>query len=168
MTDKFRESGGFGADQMLACLRRISRMMDVRSRFLIAKYGLSLPQTVVLRELSAAAEPLAICDLIRRVYLSQATLTGIVDRLERQEVVRRTRSGRDRRRYLIELTDRGRTMLERIPSPLDERFSEEFESLPAAERDSLLAALRKVVRVMESSTGLAEAAAVEAEKTRPR
>ncbi len=46
-------------------------------------------------------------ELARDLGLTSSALTALVDRLERQEVVVRTRHPRDRRRAIIELTERG-------------------------------------------------------------
>jgi DNA-binding MarR family transcriptional regulator len=47
-------------------------------------------------------------EIARRCWVRPATLTGIVDALERDGLVARRRSGRDRRQVRLELTDEGR------------------------------------------------------------
>ncbi len=140
------------SEQVLGCLRRIGHIMDVRSRFLMANHGLSAPQAMVLRELARGGEALSICDLTRRVHLSQATLTGIVDRLQKQGLLRRLRSGVDRRRTVLVLTEEAAQRLGRMPTLLHEHFLDRFSSLSGGERNSLVKALQRVLEMMETAT----------------
>jgi DNA-binding MarR family transcriptional regulator len=58
--------------------------------------GLTGPQLFILRELFTG-EPRTIGDLSRAVELSNSTVTGIIDRLERANMVERHRDEKDRR-----------------------------------------------------------------------
>lgn len=50
-------------------------------------------------------------DLARDLGLTSSALTALVDRLERQGVAERVRHQRDRRRTIVQLTDRGTAMV---------------------------------------------------------
>ena len=50
--------------------------------------------------------------------LSSAATTTLVDRLERKDLVRRFRDASDRRKVLVELTDRARDVTTRLYGPL--------------------------------------------------
>lgn len=58
--------------------------------------GITPPQGMVLRLLSKEG-PLKLTDLSSKMSLSNSTVSGIVDRLEKQGIVERTRSDQDRR-----------------------------------------------------------------------
>lgn len=93
-------------EQVMVALRRIIRAIDLRSRFLVARYHLTVPQLVVLKELWLRGN-VSVGELTRAVHLSHATVTGILDRLEKRGLVQRQRSDRDKRRVQVRLTPSG-------------------------------------------------------------
>lgn len=137
-------------DQILAALRRIMRAVDLHSRHLLDAHGMTGPQLAVLQ----AAERLqtgSATALARAVHLSGATVSGILDRLGRHGLIRRERDERDRRSVSIVVTDAGRTMLEKAPSLLQDRFRIKLESLEDWERTQVLATLERIASMMAVS-----------------
>ena len=132
---------------ILRSLRRITRAIDLHSRHLAASFGLTGPQLVCLRTLGQR-EGITPSALAKDVELSQATVTGIVDRLEAQQLVSRTRDAKDRRRVSLRLTEAGRSLLAKAPSPLQDKFIQQLARLPEAEQRSIDTTLRKVVDMM--------------------
>ncbi|MGH3410997.1 MAG: MarR family winged helix-turn-helix transcriptional regulator [Streptosporangiaceae bacterium] len=65
-------------------------------------------------------------DIARETGLTSGAVTAMLDRLERVGYVRRLRDASDRRRVLVELTDKARQMAEEIYGPLTEAM-EHFE-----------------------------------------
>lgn len=136
-------------EMVVVALRRIIRVIDLRSRYLVTQYGLTGPQLVLLKELSARDGD-SVSKLTRAVHLSQATVTGILDRLEKRELVRRQRSDEDRRRVQIWLTDAGRELLAEAPTLLQEEFIDQLASLDDWEQTQILSSLQRVVSMMEA------------------
>jgi DNA-binding MarR family transcriptional regulator len=95
--------------------------------------------------------PLAPSALANAVSLSQATITGILDRLEKRQLVTRRRSTTDKRRVAVELTPRGQNLVSAAPPPLHQRFSEQLARLSADEQASIDRVLRDVVEMMEAT-----------------
>jgi DNA-binding MarR family transcriptional regulator len=134
-------------ERILRALRRITRALDLHSRQLAGSFGLTGPQLVCLRALDALG-PLTPSQLARHVDLSQATVTGIIDRLEASGLVARARNVDDRRRVTVRLTDEGNELVKKAPSPLQDRFLAQLAGLPEDEQEQLLAALTRVVAMM--------------------
>lgn len=139
-------------EDILRSLRRITRAIDLYSRQLAARYGLTGPQLVCMRALEALG-PSTPSTLARHVDLSQATMTGILDRLEQNGLVRRERNQDDRRRVTVSLTESGAGLLGRAPSALQETFVKRLAELPDYEQQLMKATLEKVV-VMMGAEGL--------------
>jgi DNA-binding MarR family transcriptional regulator len=139
------------ADQILRALRRVSRAIDLHSRKLASDHHLTAPQLVCLRQV-AVAGPLPAGRIASGVSLSNATVTGILTRLESQGLVRRDKDEVDRRRVLVSLTEKGRELVERAPFPLQERFFRELEALPAANRSIIATVLEQVVDMMAAES----------------
>ncbi len=136
-------------DDILRSLRRISRAIDLHSRRLAQHCNLTSPQLVCLRYLTTHGECTA-GSLARGVSLSQATITGILDRLERRGVIQRQRSQTDRRRVLVSATEEGQRLAQLAPSPLQDRFASRLAALPEAGQQALDEALKQIVTMMEA------------------
>jgi len=136
------------ADQVLVALRRILRAIDIHSRNLAQEQGLTVPQLIVLRAIAQRGAPTT-GELARTVSLSNATLTSILDRMERHELVKRNRSDVDRRRVHVAITPKGRALLDRSPSLLHDRFLEQFGKLKEWEQTLILSSLQRVAEMMD-------------------
>jgi DNA-binding MarR family transcriptional regulator len=137
-------------DQILAALRRIMRAVDLHSRHLLDAHGMTGPQLAVLQAAERLQQGSATA-LARTVHLSGATVSGILDRLERGGLVRRERDDCDRRSVAIVVTDAGRSMLEKAPSLLQDQFRIKLESLEDWERTQVLATLERIASMMSVS-----------------
>ena len=75
--------------------------------------GISLPEHDLLSQLDKVGGEVMLSELARRVYLSKAGMTKMVDRLEKAGQVERVRPGVDRRVTSAKLTTAGRATLDR-------------------------------------------------------
>src|SRR5580700_6958126 len=69
-------------------------------------FGLTGPQLTVIKLLESF-DNLSLSSLSERIRAQNSTVTGIIDRMEREALVRRERSTSDRRVVKIRLTDKG-------------------------------------------------------------
>jgi len=143
--------------QVIAALRRISRAIDLHSRVLLQRAGLTVPQLAALQAV-AELQPASVGRVARGIHLSLATVSGIFDRLERRGLVSRSRSGPDRRTVMVELTEAGIGMLESAPSLLQERFRRDLGKLEQWEQTQLLASLQRVAAMMDAEDVPADSA----------
>jgi DNA-binding MarR family transcriptional regulator len=74
-----------------------------------ARYGLTGPQLTVVKMLDELGD-LSLSELSERIRAQNSTVTGIVDRMEREGLVDRKRSSEDRRVVHIRLTDKGQKL----------------------------------------------------------
>ena len=141
------------ADQILRALRRITQSITIQSKQMYRSSGLTVPQLLCLRAISAARSvDVTAVEISRQVRLSPATVTGIIDRLERYGLVLRERLAHDRRKVGLRLTPEGKERLAQMPRPLQERFVRGLNELSEADRHSLLRALQQVVDMLEATT----------------
>lgn len=136
-------------DEVLTTLRRIMRAVDLHSRSLIQRYGLTGPQLVILRELARLGE-VSGSELARSVSLSLPTVTGILTRLEKRGLVTRRRSEVDKRRIMVSSTAAAGELLATAPPPLQDSFADQFGRLEDWEQSLILASLQRVVSMMEA------------------
>ena len=135
-------------DEVLMALRRITRAIDLHSSCLARHHGLTAPQLIVLGEISRSGKITA-GQLAKNVNLSNATVTGILNRLSKRGLIERRRTDEDKRRVLVKLTDLGKRALANAPSLLHDRFVKEFEKLENWEQTALLSSLQRIASMME-------------------
>ena len=78
--------------------------------------------------------------------VARGTVTGIIDRMEREGLVTRERSKEDRRVVYIKLTAKGRELAQGIPVEPMEIFRNALESLSAQEMKDLMRIMTKVAK----------------------
>lgn len=91
---------------------------------------------------------MTVSEVARQVSLKQATVTDILNRLERNGLVLREKGTNDRRQVLVKETDIGKKLLKTAPSPLQETFLEKFEDLENWKQNMILASLQLVGTMM--------------------
>jgi DNA-binding MarR family transcriptional regulator len=148
--------------RVLSTLRQIIRAMDIHSRYLSKKYGLTGPQLVVASEIGQYG-PMTIGELARRVSLSQATVTTILDRLEAKELATRIRGQEDKRRVYVDITEKARKILETHPNFLQEEFVQRFNALEEWEQTLILSSIQRIAAMMDTSSIPADSYTLEGE-----
>ena len=104
--------------------------------------GLTPPQLFVLRILWMEDEwPLKYLASVAKV--SRATISGIIDTMEKNELVKRIPNPMDGRSYLVKLTKKGED-LKRYKPPVDLDKMEYFKDFKPAELKELSELLRKI------------------------
>lgn len=137
------------SDNVLISLRKLMRAIDLHSRYLSKHFGLTGPQLLVLRELSQQ-DKVSPSKLATSISLSQATVTGITDRLEKRGLLTKRKSEVDRRRMVIQVTDAGQQLLEKAPPPIQESFLRRFDKLEDWEQAMILSTLQRLVHMVDA------------------
>ena len=133
----------------LIALRQILRATEISSRALAKDCGLT-PSQLILMQITADTRNPTPSFLAKETSLSQATVTALIDKLEKRELVRRRRDDVDKRRVYIELTDLGSRTLREAPDSLQARFEKGFAKLDAWEQSFLVAALERAVGLLDA------------------
>ncbi len=138
-------------DDILISIRRIMRAIDLQSKRLVKQSGLTAPQLVVMQALrkEGKASPSLVA---KDVALSQATITSILDRLEKARLVRRERSETDKRIVYACLTEEGQRRLEEAPELLQAGFLRQYRRLEDWERAMLESALKRIAAMMDAKS----------------
>lgn len=137
------------ADMALIALRQILRATDISARALAGQSGLSPSQLIIL-QLVAASDEVTPSQLAREASLTQATVTVLLDKLERRSLVTRRKDTRDKRRVIVDLTDLGQHTLSAAPDLLQDEFVSRFDGLPSWEQSMLVAALERVASLLDA------------------
>jgi DNA-binding MarR family transcriptional regulator len=112
---------------------------------MLARHGLTMPQLIVLGTIKEGARTIG--EISQLVDLSYSTVSGIVDRLERNGIVVRKRDEHDRRIVWVELAEKLECLEGKVPRIQD--FEQLFADLSHDE-------IEKVTEVMTLLIGQLE------------
>jgi len=99
---------------LFAAMRRLQQAGEVHAKRLARFGGLTPMQLMILRVMEGEGRMTA-SGLSRRVSLSAATLSGMLERLEERGLLLRQRDEEDRRRQWLSVSEAGRALLVAAP-----------------------------------------------------
>lgn len=129
--------------ELLAALGRYNSLRDPIAAGIEAK-GLTPSQVHCLMWVGHDRR-LTMGELARRLGVTEKTITGIVDRLERAALVRRVRNEVDRRVVLVELTAEGSSQFTALDRAFTERIAVFLELLEQEDCDALFRMLERLI-----------------------
>ena len=124
-----------------------SRMLTRAYQPLLDELGITYPQYLVLMVLWEK-DGLTVNEIAHRLYLNTNTITPLLKRMEKSDIISRKRSAEDERKVLITLTQKGNEMRESaycIPEEIMKKMD-----LPLAEVIQLKETLSKLIQQMEA------------------
>jgi len=136
-------------DKILTLLRKISRAIDLHSKQLVKKYGLTGPQLLLLKIIIQHKE-LSSSKLAEIASLSHPTVTSILDRLSQRSYVERTKGQDDRRKVIVTATESAKALFLNSPPLLQEQFVTQFYALKDWEQSQLISSLSRVADMMSA------------------
>ena len=144
-----KESVLSSIEDVLVALRRVIRATDLHSKHLAKTTGLTAPQILLLQTIRTKGE-VTIGELANEISLSQATVTSILDRLEKRSLVYRVRSSEDKRKVHAYLTEEATEVLKEAPIPLQDHFTRQFSDLQEWEQTMIISSLQRVAQMMDA------------------
>ncbi len=130
-------------------VRRLVRAVYLDSQKISKRYGLTEPQSAVLRNLFNNG-PVSSADLSRTLYVTPSNITGIIDRLEKKQFVERIRKEGDRRVALITLTQSGKELGRTLPDPIMKKFVTELADLELDHVQLLAMAMNQIINLIDT------------------
>jgi DNA-binding MarR family transcriptional regulator len=143
--NELKKKNPFGAPEQEAALNILRTSDQLQNRFgrLFRQYGLTPSQYNVLRILRGEGRPMPSQEIAERLIQVVPAMTGLVDRLEKQELVRRERCTRDRRVIFIDLSEKGQKLLAEMDRPVLDLHRELLGHLSTTELAELSRLLEK-------------------------
>lgn len=112
--------------------------------FLRVKHETTLPRFDVLAALYRRRDGATMSELSRMLLVSNGNATTVVDRLEKDGLVRRTPSETDRRTVFVALTPDGLRQFETLAAEHEGELSRLFANLSEADLDALSDILKRM------------------------
>lgn len=121
----------------------------LRRSFEDCKVKITIPQSLVISALMKHGK-MKISELSERIYLSNSTVSGIVDRLEKQQLVIRERSNEDRRIVYVKLTPKFEHFLRDVNKKAEQIFSGLLDSASPEEIGRIIEGLETLEKIIAS------------------
>jgi|SRR6056297_3349173 len=136
--------------QILIRIRKIVRSINLESKQIQKKYGISIPQLLCLQFLHESGNFQATHKAITRyLELNSSTVTGIINRLQKKGFVARLPKQQDKRTTYISLTSAGEQMLKNSPQLLHTRLSDKLDNISAESIEVISDSLDKIISLLE-------------------
>jgi DNA-binding MarR family transcriptional regulator len=135
--------------RLLSCETMIEQY--IRSKFR-DNFKVTLPQFDVLSELEHASDKLTMSQLSKELMVSNGNITGVIDRLEKNGLVKRTRPDHDRRIQFIELTATGAGEFKRMARCHERWLDELFADVTVNNMNSLQRLLLQLRETVSAAT----------------
>lgn len=129
--------------ELATALVRLSHLVRHVFADVSRDHGLTPQQTQLLCVLVDG--PLGMTELRRLLHLERSGLTGLVDRVERRELIARLRDPRDRRAFRIALTDQGTLLAVRAHDDVVERLDAMIREVLPSDRAHLAQVISRIL-----------------------
>ncbi|EAR60187.1 MarR family winged helix-turn-helix transcriptional regulator [Neptuniibacter caesariensis] len=133
----------------LVLLRQIIRSTDMQEKEISRLTGLTLAQLMTMQALRQIA-PVTTGELAKEVTLTQATVTSILDRLEKKELITRERGLNDKRKVWISLSTNGLELMKGAPTTQQDMFTRRFDDMQDWEQSMIISALERVSFMLDA------------------
>ena len=110
-------------------LMQLSWVAQKQTAFSVAQHALTVPQFLTLTVLIRSRHAYSMNQLAEATHQDAATMTGVIDRLERLGLVERARSREDRRMVLVGPTPQGVAVVQNVKRSRDEMLMHLFAPL---------------------------------------
>lgn len=145
--EKTVEKEGNGI-RVVRVLKKVMGIIKQRMGGHFKDMNLTGPQGMLIGTLAHYGE-MKVSDLSEKLGLSNSTVSGIIDRLETQELVERIRSKEDRRVVYVRTTEKCRKNTKKHFEEIDKMFEEMMNKATPEELNTILQGLDMLEKVME-------------------
>ena len=149
--DEFPGASATATEVAANLVHTATMLLDELNRHRASVTSLSPSASEVLAVIDGAGEPLAGSEIARRLLVSTASMTSLVDTLERRGLVRRVPHDRDRRKVLVDITPEGSRTVDAVLPVVHAASREAVAPLSARERSTLVTLLGKLQRHLDQS-----------------
>jgi len=115
-----------------------------KEKVLAVEVGLTMPQFFVLMMVDAKGS-CRMSDLAKALSLNFGAATGIVDRLVRDDYLKRKRDEKDRRVVHIYLTDKGKNVIAKVQEKRREKLTSLLEKVDEKDFEDLFAIFQRIL-----------------------
>ena len=136
--------------KVLTLLNEINLTINKNLKNKFCSYGFTVPQITVLAVLSQN-EKMKISDISKLIHSTNSTVSGIVDRLEKQGLIKRVKSQEDRRVVFVELDHKFLNMKEELDKEMASYLDGIFKNIDDEKTLSIISGLENLKTMLLSN-----------------
>ena len=138
--------------KVIKLLKQVMDEIRQNIEYQFREMQLTGPQGIIIGILANFGE-MKISDLSEKIGLSNSTVSGIIDRLEKQNLVERIRSKNDRRVVYVRVSDDCKKNARGHFNEIDKKFADIMNKATPEELDAIIEGLDKLKVVLERQKG---------------
>lgn len=129
-------------------IRRLMQAGELYTKELNKVYNISSAQLNCLVTLYENG-PLPPSQIAKLMMVNSSTITGIIDRLEQKDLVKRMRISTDRRVITVDLTKNGKVLAQNAPPPIQHKLFDGLRKLSEREIKYIADSLLKLTDMLD-------------------
>ena len=141
-----------GPHDVLVALLLVQNALERRSESFFQAFGLTGAQFNILNLLAAAGGALDQLALTERLLVGKSSISIVLNRMVKADLVGRREHARDRRQVVLVLTAKGRALWRKISPRYEAEVAEVFGALPPDRRAQFLGALGTLYAALKPDT----------------
>ncbi|AFY00321.1 MarR family winged helix-turn-helix transcriptional regulator [Bdellovibrio bacteriovorus] len=130
-------------------LRKITTEFEINLDKFFSQYSLSSGRFTLMILLNKYVDGLMPSELAQMVGVTQATISGLINSLEKSEIVQRTTHEKDGRSYVIKLTEKGKKQTGEILPEYQTRINKFWSEFPSQEKDQINGYFERLIKQMK-------------------
>ena len=135
--------------EILIDIRKIVRSINLESKRIQKDFGISIPQLLCLGHINRSDNRVSTHrELMNLLSLNSSTVTGIINRLEKNDLVKRLPKSGDKRVTYIGITPKGSEVVLQAPDILHDQLATKIKALPRSTQRKIKDALSIIVEAM--------------------
>ncbi len=132
-------------------LRKVDWIIRKKGREILNDINITDPQFIALQHL-VNNQQLTIGELSQKMFLACSTITDLIDRMEKSELVVREKDEQDKRVVRLKAQPKGHDIVKQVLEKRREYLSEKLSGLSDEDKDILLKNLKYLYEAMTDET----------------
>lgn len=129
-------------------LRKVDYIIRKKGRVILSDFNITVPQFLALQTLINKGD-MTISELSQKMDLACSTITDLIDRMEKTNLVRRRRDEQDKRVVRVEVLQEGHDILARVLERRIEFLSDKLKGVSEEDKKALRTALENLYMEMK-------------------
>jgi DNA-binding MarR family transcriptional regulator len=123
---------------ILVALLLVQNLLERRSEFFFQPFGLTSAQFNILNLLGHRRGRMDQAELVDLLLVGKSSISIVLNRMVRDDLIKREEHPKDRRQVVLILTSKGRDLWRKISTRYEKGVQEVFGSLPVKQRQSFV------------------------------
>jgi DNA-binding MarR family transcriptional regulator len=133
-------------------LRHVANIVRQRGREILSQFDITPPQFNALQAL-IRNQSMTMGELCQELFLASSTVTDLIDRMEKNDLVQRVRDEGDRRVVRLQVKEKGRRVLDEVMGARRAYLATVLAALSVAECSRLRDSLKQIHDLMIVEVG---------------